>query len=488
MTGITGYGVYLPRLRLLRQGAAQAFGWLNPSLIGAKGRRTLAAWDEDAATMAVEACRDCIRGDGAAPRSDIRQLHFATVRQPFIEHPTTAIIARALDLRRDVHVIESGGSRRAGLGALGMALADGRDTLVAAAHIGRDRAASATGLREGDGAVAIRTGGDTVLARLIGHVAETVNFIDAFRGPGDNHAYRWEERWLRDQGYMKLVVPIIERLLREAAVTPDRIDHIILPTPFRGLAAKLAGAAGLPPDHVVDALDTDVGDTGPAHPLLLLAGALEQAEPGQLILVAGFAAGCEAMLFETTDAIAECRPRRGLRAMLADAREEENYLKYLVFRDLIDWDRGPAAERDDKTALSALYRHEERVLALQGFYCADTREVLFGPEAAFKAKLSNRRFETRSFADSCGRILSASSDYLTSTPSPPAVYGLVEFEEGGRLNVDFTDTSPDEAVLGTAIEMMFRIHATDRVRGFTRYGWKAAIARGSSPEAARKAD
>ena len=58
MVGITGYGAYIPRLRLQRAAVVEANKWANPGLAGlAKGERAMANWDEDSVTLAVEAAR-----------------------------------------------------------------------------------------------------------------------------------------------------------------------------------------------------------------------------------------------------------------------------------------------------------------------------------------------------------------------------------------------------------------------------------------------
>ena len=61
MVGIVAYGAYVPRLRLSRQAVYDANKWFAAGLRGlAKGERSMANWDEDSITMAVEASRDCL--------------------------------------------------------------------------------------------------------------------------------------------------------------------------------------------------------------------------------------------------------------------------------------------------------------------------------------------------------------------------------------------------------------------------------------------
>ena len=61
MVGIVAYGAYVPRLRLNRQAVYDANKWFAAGLRGlAKGERSMANWDEDSITMAVEASRDCL--------------------------------------------------------------------------------------------------------------------------------------------------------------------------------------------------------------------------------------------------------------------------------------------------------------------------------------------------------------------------------------------------------------------------------------------
>ena len=61
MVGIKAFGGYVPRRRLPRSVIVEANGWFNAGIKGySKGERSMCNWDEDALTMAVEACRDCL--------------------------------------------------------------------------------------------------------------------------------------------------------------------------------------------------------------------------------------------------------------------------------------------------------------------------------------------------------------------------------------------------------------------------------------------
>ena len=77
-------------------------------------------------------------------------------------------------------------------------------------------------------------------------------------------------------------------------------------------------------------------------------------------------------------------------------------------------------------------------------------------------------------ADHKGAVMTYTADRLTFDLNPPAYYGLVEFEAGGRALVDFTEVEPAGFDVGTQVTMQFRIKHFDRGRGYRTYFWKAA--------------
>jgi uncharacterized OB-fold protein len=84
--------------------------------------------------------------------------------------------------------------------------------------------------------------------------------------------------------------------------------------------------------------------------------------------------------------------------------------------------------------------------------------------------------EPHPFADKVGRVNSYTADRLTYSPDPPACFGMIQFEGGGRAMMDFTDVDAQALSVGQAMSMVFRIKDIDTQRGFRRYFWKAAPA------------
>ena len=79
----------------------------------------------------------------------------------------------------------------------------------------------------------------------------------------------------------------------------------------------MAKAAKIAETSVADALGAVCGDTGVAHPLVMLVAALEKAKAGDRILVVGFGQGADALLFEVTPEIAKLPARLGVKGHLA---------------------------------------------------------------------------------------------------------------------------------------------------------------------------
>ncbi|MDR6861117.1 OB-fold domain-containing protein [Variovorax guangxiensis] len=484
MIGITGYGGYVPRLRLSRQAVGEANAWYAPQFASRKGTRSMANWDEDSITMAVAAARDCL--GTAEDRSHVRGVILASGTLPFTERLNAGVVAGALTLADDVEAIDVGGSQRAALSAVSQAVARvqsaGGNVLVLAAEERKTRAGSQSELEYGDAAAALLIGKENVLAEFLGAGTLSVDFVDHFRASGEDVDYHWEERWVRDEGIAKLAPDAIAAALRQAEVKPEQVDHFIFPSSFAKMDAQIAKTCGIRVEAVVDALLDRVGDSGLPHGLLILAHVLERAQPGELMVVAQFGSGAQALVFRVTDAIRSFRPTRGVSQWLARGVEERNYTKFLAFKGQLQLERGMRGEQDKKTALSTAWRHRTALLGLVGGKCEVSGSVHFPPSRLSydQGKPLQDTQQPYKLADRSGRILSWSAEYLSYHPAPPHHYGQIDFDGGGRILMDFTDLDVGDVDSGTAMEMVFRIKDIDERRHFTRYFWKATPVRAAT--------
>ena len=477
-TGIHGFGAYIPRTRLQRSAIHAANGWFAGGLRGlAKGEKAVGNWDEDPITMAVEAARDLLAD---RPRS-IDGITLASTTHVFADRQNAGVIKEALDLADATGALDAGGSQRCGTSSLIAAFdaaAAGKTTLHLASERSIPAPASEREMMAGDAAAAILTGPGAGIARLVGSHSVTADFVDHFRENGEDNNYDWEARWVRDEGFGKIMVPAIRAALAKFGVDGQSISRFIVPILIRGVPEMLAKAAGISADAVTDELGAKVGNSGAAHPTLMLAHALEAAAPGDLLLLVSFGQGCDIMLFETTPDIASVKPRLGVSGWLERRAESANYMKYLAHRDLIRLERGPRAEHDSKTALTALWRNRKAVMALVGGRCTKTGTIQF-PMSEVSVNPNDHAIRTQEeypLADISATIMTYTADALAFSPDPPDCYGNIEFEGGGRMMAQFTDIAADALEVGVPLRMMFRIKNFDELRGFRRYFWKAAPA------------
>jgi NAD(P)-dependent dehydrogenase (short-subunit alcohol dehydrogenase family)/putative sterol carrier protein len=90
--------------------------------------------------------------------------------------------------------------------------------------------------------------------------------------------------------------------------------------------------------------------------------------------------------------------------------------------------------------------------------------------------------EDYEFADEPAFIKSFTGDLLAVSVDPPAIYGMIQFENGGRFMADFTDCELGDVSVGQKVSLAYRRRYVDKERGFSGYFWKAIPIPGTAPE------
>jgi uncharacterized OB-fold protein len=208
---------------------------------------------------------------------------------------------------------------------------------------------------------------------------------------------------------------------------------------------------------------------------MMLVAALEEAKAGEKILLVGYGNGSDALFFEVTDQIEKARDRMGIKGHMDQKAELNNYAKYLVYRDLIPVDTGIRGEEAPPIRMSLLHREGNTLTALCGSRCTvcgtpqyPKQRVCINPDCG-----AIDQMEDYYFYEKIGRIKSFTGDSLAFSIDPPAMYGLIDFDEGGRLYLDITDCDLAALKVGTYVKMNLRRRYADKKRGIYAYFWKA---------------
>jgi hydroxymethylglutaryl-CoA synthase len=465
MAGIVSYGSYIPYRRLKRAAIAQVLG-----VPATRGERSVASFDEDSVSMAVEALRDALKVT-AAP--DVRSLVFATTTPPYAEKLNAALVGAAALLPAEIRASDSTGSIRAGLSAM-LQAADAVKSSGghAAVAIADSRLGAPEGKLEqsnGDGAAAFLIGNDNVLAEIEASASVTREYLDSWRAPGDRFPHSWEERFALTQAYNPLFKKIIHDALEKAKVAPGDLAKIILDAPNQRAAEEMLRELKLDPAKVADPLAVTVGQTGAAHAALMLTAVMPSAKPGDRILVATVGDGADAMVLRVMPAAASFKPVHSVGRMV-ESKGDVSYGNYLKWREILPTEP-PRRPDPERPAAPPMMRAEKWKFGLIGSRCTACGTPQLPPQRVCVKCHAHDKMEPYAFADRTGRIATYAIDRLAFSLNPPTVNAVIDYQGGGRFMCEMTDCEPDKVAIGDEVEMTFRRLFT--ADGVHNYFWKA---------------
>jgi 3-hydroxy-3-methylglutaryl CoA synthase len=425
--------------------------------------------------MAVAAAVDCLRG---IDRATVDGVLFASTSYPFKEKQAAALVARALDLRRDVLTADLGDSLRAGTSALRQAVdtvkaGSARRVLVLVGDTRMAAPRSALEANLGDGAAAFLVGDEDVIATVAAAHTVADELIDVWRGEGDPFVHAWEDRFVVDHGYRHNVRAVVTGLFERAKIGPKDVTRVALYGPDARSHATVVRELGFDPaTQVVDPLFGKVGSAGAAFAPLLLAAALAEAKAGERLLAVAYGDGADALVLETTPMVERLEGRRGVGWHLARRAELPSYDVYLRFRQLL------ATEHDRRAGagISATKHFRDRdvdvtLLAQRCRRCGTTPYPF--QRVCFRC-FAKDEFDKVRLSDKVGAVKSFTFDFFAGSPTPPLVATVVDVE-GARLYLQMTDVNPREVKLDMPVELVFR--KMHEAGGTPNYYWKCTPVR-----------
>jgi len=444
--GISAAATYLPWFRLTAQEIARAQRRPEPKKAA---ERRLAGYDEDALTMAVAAARLLPTLAG------VERLLFTTTTPPYLAKNNASAAHAALGLPETVPAFDAGGSLRSCPGAIGTAAAG---SLLLAADVTTARPGAAAELAHGDAAVALLFGpaADSI-AVLLESVSVTDELLDHWRLPTEAALQASEDRFPASR-----LLPALDRVLARLCV--DAVDHVIVSAP----SARVAAAAGKRARQLGPVFSVPgIGFAGSADLALQLCHVLSKAQPGDRILALGISDGCDALVLRCTEQLTTRRPWQ---ARGSDEGVVPTYLDALAWRGLLHREP-PRRPEPSPVSPSVAGRRTEWKYGLHGSRCGSCGAVATPPQRVCVRCRSTDTAQRVDLSRLSATIRTYSVDRLAYSPNPPMIAAVVDFDGGGRLEVEMTDTAPGSLAVGNRVQMTFRLRHSSG--GIHNYAWKA---------------
>lgn len=341
MVGIVGYGTQIPRYRIKVEEIAKVWGADAPAYKRGLNlnEKSVPAPDEDCATLSVNAARNAMLRAGIDPQ-DIGAVYVGSESHPYAVKPTGTIVAEALGACPYVHTADLEFACKAGTegmyialnevmaGSVPYALAIGADTSQGAPSDALEYSTAA-------GAAAFIIGADNLIAELMDTHVFMTDTPDFWRRE-NAHYPEHGGRFTGQPAYFKHVKGAANAIMEKTKMKAGDFDYVIFHQPNGKFPVTVAKELGFSePQWRFGLLSPTLGNTYSGSSPMGLAATLDEAKPGELILLVsyGSGAGSDAFIFKTTERLPEVQnkaPR--LRKQLDEHKVYVEYGTYAKFR------------------------------------------------------------------------------------------------------------------------------------------------------------
>jgi hydroxymethylglutaryl-CoA synthase len=334
--GIVGYGAYVPRYRL--PGSEVDRIWTDGQAGSPVKEKAVPGPDEDTATMSIEAARNALARAGVEPTA-IRAVWVGSESPPYAVKPTSTIVAEAIGAVPATQAADWEFACKAGtealqaaIGFVGSGMAD--YAMVIGMDTAQGRPGDALEYTAGAGGAAFVLGpaeeGMAVVEGSFSYVTDTPDF---FRRPYQ-HFPQHGHRFTGDPAYFKHVLAAARQLMELLGTAPADYAAAVFHQPNPKFPEQAARSLGFTPEQTrTGLLCPVVGNTYAGSSLLGLTAILDEARPGdRLLLVSyGSGAGSDAFSLRVTDRIEERRDRAPRTRAYVERRKTIDYGTYVRY-------------------------------------------------------------------------------------------------------------------------------------------------------------
>jgi len=336
--GIVGYGVYIPRYRIKVEEIAKVWGTDAERVKRGLSleEKSVPGLDEDAATLAVEAARNAVRRSGINPQ-DIGAIYVGSESHPYAVKPTATIVAEAIEATPDLTAADYEFACKAGTAGIQTCMGMvGSDMIKYGMAIGTDTAQGAPGdpleytAAAGAAAVIVGKNGSQTIASIEDTYSYTTDTPDFWRRemrPYPRHGGRFTGK----PAYFKHVLSAAHGLLRKLQLAPKDFAYAVFHQPNGKFPLQVGKELGFTKEQIMPGtLVQKIGNTYSGASMIGLAAVLDQAKPGERILVVsyGSGAGSDAFSIMVKDGV---EAKRDAVPKVADYINNKTYIDYSTY-------------------------------------------------------------------------------------------------------------------------------------------------------------
>jgi hydroxymethylglutaryl-CoA synthase len=335
--GLVGYGAYVPRYRLPASEVARV--WTEGASALPIKEKAVPGLDEDVATMSIEAARNAVARASVDP-TQIRAVWVGSESHPYAVKPTSTLVAEAIGAVPHTQAADWQFACKAGTEAVQAAIGFiGSGMANYALAIGMDTAQGRPGdaleYTAGAGGAAFLLGpAADSLAVFEGSYSFVTDTPDFWRRQYEKYPEHGQ-RFTGEPAYFKHITAAGEKLMELTHTTPADYRYAVFHQPNVKFPQRVSKLLGFSDDQIRTGLLVGViGNTYAGSAMIGLTAVLDEAKPGDRILLVSFGsgAGSDAFALRVTDRITERQARAPKTQDYIVRRTPIDYATYVRFR------------------------------------------------------------------------------------------------------------------------------------------------------------
>ncbi len=342
MTGIVGYGAYIPRHRIKSEEISKVWGEDGARI--SKGlnvyEKSVPDMDEDVITISVEAARFAMIHSKVDPQ-ELGAIYVGSESHPYAVKPTATIVAEAIGATPDLMAADYEFACKAGTAAIQTCMGLTKSKMI---EYGMAIGADTSQGRPGDmleytasaGGAAYVIGEKNTIAEIKDTYSFTTDTPDFWRREGQDFPQHGS-RFTGEPAYFKHVTSATQKILERNNLKPEDFQYAVFHQPNGKFPLLVGAQLGFKKEQLTTGLLTPhIGNTYSGATPLGLAAVLDVAKPGELILATsyGSGAGSDSFIIEVTDMIDKNRNPIPFKKELAN-KQYIDYALYAKFKGKI---------------------------------------------------------------------------------------------------------------------------------------------------------